>query len=215
MIQQNLKRIKEEIGETKLIAVSKYRSLEELTDLYNSGQRIMAENRVQELLKKKPELPDDIEWHLIGHLQTNKVKSIIEHAALIHSVDSIKLLNEIEKQAVKRDMVCNVLLQVHVAQEESKFGFPTDELKQIVESGQLNQYNHICFKGLMSMASLTIDYSQVRGEFQSTKQLFDTLKPFMPNPTDFTELSMGMSGDYGIAVEEGATMVRIGSKIFS
>jgi pyridoxal phosphate enzyme (YggS family) len=143
MIQQNLKRIKEEIGETKLIAVSKYRSLEELTDLYNSGQRIMAENRVQELLKKKPELPDDIEWHLIGHLQTNKVKSIIEHAALIHSVDSIKLLNEIEKQAVKRDMVCNVLLQVHVAQEESKFGFPTDELKQIVESGQLNQYTHI------------------------------------------------------------------------
>ncbi len=215
MIQQNINRIKEEIGETSLIAVSKYRSLEELRELHACGQRIMAENRVQELLKKKPELPEDIEWHLIGHLQTNKVKSIIEHTALIHSVDSMKLLHEIEKQAAKKDIVCNVLLQVHVAQEDSKFGFPTTELSELIESGALRQFQHICFKGLMSMASLTVDFDQVRQEFKATKQLFETLKRHMPVPDDFTELSMGMSGDYAIAIEEGATMVRIGSKIFS
>ncbi|MBO6516860.1 MAG: YggS family pyridoxal phosphate-dependent enzyme [Bacteroidia bacterium] len=215
MIQQNLNRIKSEIGAAKLIAVSKYRSIEELTTLYNSGQRIMAENRVQELLRKKPELPSDIEWHLIGHLQTNKVKSIIEEVSLIHSADRIKLLDEIEKQAQKRSIRVSVLLQVHVAQEESKFGFPVNELIQLAESGHFSRYQHIDFNGIMSMASLTSNENQVTTEFDLTQTVFKKIKPHMPAPDQFIEVSMGMSSDYFLALESGATMVRIGSKLFA
>ena len=214
MIQQNINRIKEELGETTLVAVSKYRSLDELTDLYHTGQRIFAENRVQELLSKKNELPSDIEWHLIGHLQTNKVKSVIDKVSLIHSVDSQKLLNEIQKVALKKEMVVRILLQIHVAEEDSKFGFNPDTLIQLVLDGKFNNYPNIQFCGVMSMATLTSDSTQIESEFEKTVTTFKKLKPMMPNPNAFNEVSMGMSGDYLIAKKMGATMVRIGSKIF-
>ena len=214
MIQQNLKTILEEIGETQLIAVSKYRSKEELMELYHAGQRVFAENRVQELLRKEVELPQDIEWHLIGHLQTNKVKQIIGKVALIHSGDRTKLLKEIQKEAAKAGLTLNVLLQVHVADEESKYGFQPDNLKTEISNELLNRYPNIRFKGIMSMATYTDDQEQVRSEFRKTKQLFDYIKENHPNPSEFTAISMGMSGDYQIAIEEGATMVRIGSKLF-
>lgn len=215
MIQQNLKTILEEIGETQLIAVSKYRSNEELMELYNAGQRVFAENRVQELLRKEGELPKDIEWHLIGHLQTNKVKQIIDKVKLIHSGDRLKLFKEIQKEAQKLDVIVDVLLQVHVADEESKFGFEPDNLKAEIANGLLTNYSNIRFRGIMSMATFTDDQDQVRSEFRKTKQLFDYIKKNHPNPSEFTAISMGMSGDYQIAIEEGATMVRIGSKLFA
>ncbi len=214
MIQQNINRIKAEIGKATLIAVSKHRSIPELEELYATGHRIFAENRVQELLKKQAVLPQDIDWHLIGHLQSNKVKTIIDKVTLIHSVDSIKLLNEIEKQANKKGIKTSVLLQVHIAQEETKFGFQVDALFDLVQSGALNAYNSITFCGLMSMASLTEDQNQVVGEFKKTRDVFTKLMPIMPNPSSFKELSMGMSGDYLLAVQNGATMVRIGTRIF-
>jgi len=214
MIQQNLKTILEEIGETQLVAVSKYRSNEELMELYNAGHRVFAENRVQELLRKEVELPQDIEWHLIGHLQTNKVKQIIGKVALIHSGDRTKLLKEIQKEAAKAGLTVNVLLQVHVADEESKYGFQPDYLKTEISNELLTRYSNIRFKGIMSMATFTDDQEKVRSEFRKTKQLFDYIKENHPNPSEFTAISMGMSGDYQIAIEEGATMVRIGSKLF-
>tara|TARA_B100000745_G_scaffold72421_1_gene43426 strand:+ start:600 stop:1247 length:648 start_codon:yes stop_codon:yes gene_type:complete len=214
MIQQNINRIKEELGETTLIAVSKFRSLAELEALYGTGQRIFAENRVQELLSKQSELPSDIEWHLIGHLQTNKVKQIIEHVALIHSVDSLKVLKEIQKQSNKKDITTNVLLQVHVAEEDSKYGFKPEELTHIAETGGLSDYPNVEFKGIMSMATLTQDAAQIENEFARTVKTFNQIKAHVPNHESFTEISMGMSGDYLIAKKMGATMVRIGSKIF-
>lgn len=214
MIQQNINRIKEELGETTLVAVSKYRSIEELEALYHTGQRIFAENRVQELLKRQTELPKDIQWHLIGHLQTNKVKSVIGKVALIHSVDSEKLLREIEKQAVKSNVVVSVLLQIHVAEEASKFGFDPESLIKLVKDGVLNEFSHIQCCGVMSMATLTSNEGQIENEFNKTVEVFETLKPLVPDPTSFKEVSMGMSGDYLIAKKMGATMVRIGSKIF-
>lgn len=215
MIQQNINGIKAELGNCTLVAVSKYRTIDELRELYDTGQRIFAENRVQELLKKMPELPDDIEWHLIGHLQTNKVKSIIGKVALIHSADSFKLLDEIQKQSEKRDIITPVLLQVHVAKESSKFGFDPSELIEEVRNGRLNQYSNISFRGVMSMATLTESDKLVHEEFRKTQEIFDQLKPLVPAPDEFCERSMGMSNDYLIALEHGATMVRIGSKIFA
>lgn len=214
MIQQNINRIKEELGETILVAVSKYRSIEELTALYETGQRIFAENRVQELLAKQIELPSDIQWHLIGHLQTNKVKSVIDKVSLIHSVDSLKLLKEIQKQAAKQNLVVNVLLQIHVADEASKFGFDTDEIIEVAKSGILETFTHVQFVGVMSMATLTSNQEQIETEFKKTHDLFLKLQPLVPMPDAFTEVSMGMSSDYKIAIKMGATMVRIGSKIF-
>lgn len=214
MIQQNINRIKDEIGETTLIAVSKYRSIEELEELYNTGQRIFAENRVQELLKKKPLLPSDVEWHLIGHLQTNKVKSIVGEVSLIHSADSLKVLKEIDKQSQKKGIKTAVLLQIHVAQEESKFGFEVSDLIELASQGQFENYPNVEFNGIMSMASLTDDTNKVSKEFQTTQEAFQKVKPLMPNPSAFKELSMGMSSDYIYAIEKGATMVRIGSRIF-
>ncbi len=214
MIQQNINRIKEELGETMLVAVSKYRSLEELNALYQTGQRIFAENRVQELLDKQKDLPKDIKWHLIGHLQTNKVKSVIDKVSLIHSVDSLKLLKEIQKQAVKKDIQVNVLLQIHVADEDTKFGFDKDEILELAKSGILDTFTHIHFFGVMSMATLTSNKEQIEAEFKKTHDIFLKLQPLTPIPDAFTEVSMGMSSDYKIAIKMGATMVRIGSKIF-
>ncbi len=214
MIQQNIQRIKKELGTTRLVAVSKFRTIDELQRLYNTGQRVFAENRVQEILKKKPELPNDVEWHLIGHLQTNKVKQIVNEVSLIHSVDSIKLLKELQKNCEKLDIDINILLQIHVAEEDSKYGFKPEELLQQAKDGLLNSFSRIHIVGVMSMATLTNDKDQVRNEFEKTVSIFNQLKELLEDSKSFTEISMGMSNDYLIAIQEGATMVRIGSKIF-
>lgn len=198
----------------KLIVVSKTQPLEKIQEAYDAGHRVFGENKVQELVPKAEALPNDIQWHLIGHLQTNKVKYIVPFVYLIHSVDSFKLLEEIHKQAKKIGRVIHCLLQVHIAEEETKFGFSRDEVINLVNDPSLQKLDHINIIGLMGMATFTDDHQQVRKEFQSLKNLFDEIKS-KPSPrVDMKELSMGMSGDYKIAVEEGSTMIRIGTAIF-
>ena len=199
----------------QLIAVSKTQSAEVITAAYEAGQRLFGENRPQELVQKAAQLPNDIEWHFIGHLQTNKVKTVVGKAHLIHAVDSERLLKEIEKEAAKQGIIVRCLLQIHIAQEEAKFGFSPDELHDFLHSGILATIPHIRISGLMGMASFTENHEQVRQEFRFLKQLFDQVKnTYFFSDDNFRELSMGMSGDYTIAVEEGATLVRIGSTIF-
>jgi len=194
-----------------LVAVSKTKSVEEIKQLYDLGQRDFGENYVQELVAKRSTLPADIRWHFIGHLQTNKVKQITPFVALVQSVDSLKLLQEIDKQAKKAGMEVDCLLQVHIAQEETKFGFSENELEQVITTLDELPLKHAHVKGLMGMASLTDDMNKVRSEFRYLKSLFDT---FSSHRTEFSTLSMGMSSDYSVAIEEGSTMVRIGSLIF-
>ncbi len=215
MIQENIRAIRTEIGDAGLVVVSKYRSLDEMMEVYNSGERIFAENRVQELIRKRQELPSDVEWHLVGHLQTNKVKQVLPIVSLIHSVDTVKLLNTIDKEATKLNIQTKVLLQVHVAEEETKHGFEPNVLLSLAKSMAFANYQSIEFFGLMTMSTLSATSEQVRSEFNQTRELMSAIKPHMPKPDIFTELSMGMSGDYGIALEEGSTLVRIGSAIFS
>ena len=190
-----------------LVAVSKTKPVEDILALYNLGHRDFGENYVQELAEKAAKLPIDIRWHFIGHLQTNKVKSIIPFIYLIHGVDSLKLLKEIDKQAEKNKRVIDCLLQVHIAQEETKFGFDEPELSNF----ELKQFLNVRIKGLMGMASLTDDNNKIRIEFKSLKTLFEKLKAQNP---ELSILSMGMSADYKIALEEGSNMVRIGSLLF-
>lgn len=196
---------------TKLVAVSKFHSVEAVMEAYAAGQRIFGESRVQELCEKQPLLPQDIEWHFIGHLQTNKIKQIVPFVSLIHGVDSAKLLREINKEAEKIGRVVPCLLQIFVAQEETKFGLTPDECR--VLALELDQFRYVQVCGLMGMASLTKDQKQVRSEFGQLKMLFDELKS-KRNLPEFKELSMGMSEDYLLAIECGSTMVRIGSRIF-
>ena len=190
-----------------LVAVSKTKPVEDILELYNLGHRDFGENYVQELAEKAELLPNDIRWHFIGHLQTNKVRSIVPFIYLIHGVDSLKLLKEIDKQAEKNKRVIDCLLQVHIAQEETKFGFNETELFGI----ELKQFQNVKIKGLMGMASLTDDINKIRIEFKSLKTLFEKLKAQNP---ELSILSMGMSADYKIALEEGSNMVRIGSLLF-
>ena len=190
-----------------LVAVSKTKPIEDILELYNLGHRDFGENYVQELAEKAEKLPNDIRWHFIGHLQTNKVKSIVPFIYLIHGVDSLKLLKEIDKQAEKNKRVIDCLLQVHIAQEETKFGFDETELLNL----ELKQFSNVRIKGLMGMASLTDDINKIRFEFKSLKILFEKLKTQNP---ELSILSMGMSADYKIAIEEGSNMVRIGSLLF-
>ena len=202
---------------TTLIAVSKTKPASAIETLYAWGQRDFGENKVQEMCSKHEELPKDIRWHQIGHLQTNKVKYIIPFVALIHSVDSFKLLLEIEKQAAKINRKVSVLLQIHIAQEETKFGLDRKELIEILEyhTNNPNLLKHIHINGLMGMSSLTDNEEQVRNEFKQLKDLFTFCKnSYFLNEPQFNILSMGMSGDYPIAIEEGSTMVRIGSLLF-
>jgi pyridoxal phosphate enzyme (YggS family) len=216
MIKENLSTILGQLpANCRLIVVSKFRSHAEIMEAYASGHRAFGENRVQDLVEKQKQLPADIEWHLIGHLQSNKVKYIAPFVALIHSVDSLKLAEEIDKQAAANKRTIRCLLQVHIAKEESKFGFSPDELILELKNSQWKNLQHIQICGLMGMATLTNDQGQIRNEFKTLKTLFEVLKKtvFSGIPT-FTELSMGMSGDYKIAVEEGSTMVRVGSKVF-
>lgn len=211
------KQILSELGNTKLIAVSKTKPIEDIMALYNEGQRMFGENKVQELVDKYEALPKDIEWHLIGHLQTNKVKYVAPFVIMIHAVDSLKLLFEIEKQAEKCNRVIQVLLQMHIAQEETKFGLDTKELIEILEyyTHQPTSLSHIKIVGLMGMATNTDDESVVRKEFQDLKNKFQyAQQTYLLGDPAFTELSMGMSSDYKIALQEGSTMVRIGSLLF-
>lgn len=198
-----------------LIAVSKTQPIEKIQEAYDAGQRAFGENKAQEMARKYEQLPRDIQWHMIGHLQTNKVKYIAPFVHLIHSVDSLKLLTEIDKQAKKNNRVIPCLLQVHIAEEESKFGFSAEEIQELLKRGALRGLDHIRIAGLMGMATFTENMDQVRKEFRSLNQLFTTLKNQpLPKQVVMEELSMGMSGDYAIALEEGSTMVRIGTSIF-
>lgn len=198
-----------------LVAVSKTQPHEKIKELYDRGQRIFGENRVQELVDKHESLPKDIEWHLIGHLQTNKVKYIAPFVGLIHSVDSLKLLAEIDKQAKKNGRIIPVLLQVYIADEETKFGFLLEELLEYFDKGIFEEYKNISIRGLMGMATNTENEEQVRNEFDSLNTLYKKIKSnYHQSNSDFSILSMGMSGDYELAIQEGSNMIRVGSLIF-
>ncbi len=215
-IGHNIENIKSSIPkDILLVCVSKYKPASAIQEAYDIGQRVFGESKVQELVSKYEDLPKDIKWHFIGHLQTNKVKHIVPFVELIHGVDSIKLFLEINKQASKIGRKVNCLLQIHIAKESSKFGFSEKELVDFLNSNMYKELNHVTICGLMGMATNTTDNEQRRDEFKSLKGVFDNLKStvFTFNPL-FKELSIGMSGDYPIAIEEGSTMVRIGSAIF-
>lgn len=196
-----------------LVAVSKKKSSEEIKQVYDSGHKIFGENYVQELKEKHDALPEDIQWHFIGHLQSNKVKVIAPFVSLIQSVDSLKLLGEINKEAEKNNRVINCLLQIHIAQEETKFGLSFEEAETLLRSKELKQMKNIFIKGFMGMATFTEEENKVRSEFNSLKKIYDRLKSEIRN-LKLETLSMGMTSDYKIALEEGSNMVRIGSAIF-
>lgn len=199
----------------RLIAVSKTKSAPEILHLYHQGQRLFGENKVQELTEKQAILPLDIEWHLIGHLQRNKVKFIAPFVGMIHSVDSEKLLAEINKEAMKNERIIPCLLQIHIADEETKFGFSPDEVMDLLKQHKLQNFPNVAICGLMGMATNTENEAQITQEFASLKKLFDILKGtfFSSNP-HFKELSMGMSSDYKMALAQGATLIRVGSLLF-
>lgn len=212
MIKDNLLAIKNSIpSQVTLIAVSKTNPNRAILEAYEAGQRIFGENKVQELLDKYESLPKDIEWHMIGHLQSNKVKYIAPFVKLIHGVDSLKLLQEINKRAEQNNRIIDCLLQIHIAKEETKFGFDEEEVIEAFQSEEFKKMTNIKIVGLMGMATNTTDESQIRKEFKSLKQFFDKLSTLN---FQLSTLSMGMSSDYKIAIEEGSTMVRIGSSIF-
>lgn len=216
MIAQQLKKITAELPSTvQLIAVSKTKPNEDLLVAYDANQRHFGENKVQELCEKYQSLPKDIHWHLIGHLQTNKVKYIAEFIHLIHAVDSLKLLQEINKQAQKHKRIIRCLLQFHIAKEETKFGLNYTEAEEMLSSLAYQSLAHIEIVGVMGMASFVEDEQQITAEFKELKQTFTTLKEhFFVNKPSFCEISMGMSGDYALAIQNGSTMIRIGSTIF-
>lgn len=198
-----------------LVAVSKTKPKEDIQALYKLGQRIFGENKVQELVEKQKELPQDIAWHLIGTLQRNKVKYIAPFVTMIHSVDSLKLLKEINKQAAKSERVIDCLLQFHIAEESTKFGLSLQEAVELLSSTAFKEMKHVRIAGLMGMATFTADKEQVRAEFKTLKKYFEELKAqFFAASDTFNEISMGMSGDYEIALEEGSTLVRVGSLLF-
>jgi PLP dependent protein len=199
----------------RLVAVSKTKSPEVILEAYRSGHKTFGENKVQELVQKQMELPHDIEWHFIGHLQTNKVKYIAPFISLIHGIDSFKILKEVNKEGRKNNRIIPCLLQFHIAREETKFGFSEEEAREMLESEAFAGLKNIMIAGVMGMATFTDDHEQVRNEFRLLKTIFDGLKSdYFSGKEEFKEVSMGMSDDYTIAVEEGSTIVRIGSKIF-
>ncbi|MEJ8762313.1 YggS family pyridoxal phosphate-dependent enzyme [Phocaeicola sp. HCN-40430] len=215
-IQANLKEVLTSLpAQVKLVAVSKFHPNESIEQAYRAGQRIFGESKVQELTGKYETLPKDIEWHFIGHLQTNKVKYIAPYIAMIHAVDSYKLLAEIDKQAAKNGRVIPCLLEIHIAQEESKYGFTFQECREMLEAGEWKNLTHICIAGLMGMATFTEDETEIKREFDSLKQFFNEIKQnYFADRETFREISMGMSHDYPLAIEAGSTLVRVGSKIF-
>jgi PLP dependent protein len=215
-IPQNLLQIKYQIPDSvTLVAVSKTKPVADLMECYNAGQRIFGENKVQEMVDKYEVMPKDIDWHLIGHLQSNKVKYMAGFVSLIHGVDSLKLLEEINKQAQKHNRIIDCLLQIHIAQEETKFGLNETELFEIINSNEFKSLENIKIVGLMGMASFTDNQSQIKTEFTNLKEIFNKLQqqPKTQNQQP-TTLSMGMSGDFKLAIDCGSTMVRVGSSIF-
>ena len=211
-ISENIKKYKDELPENvKLVAISKTKPNEDLMEAYNAGQRILGENKIQEMTDKWEELPKDIKWHMVGHVQRNKVKYMAPYVSLIHAVDSLKLLKEINKRARQNERTIDCLLQIKIAEEDSKFGIDAEEAKEILSSEAYSKMEHVNIIGLMGMATFTDDKDQVRSEFKYLKSVFNKFQEQYP---DLKELSMGMSGDYQIAVDCGSTMVRIGSSIF-
>ncbi len=211
-IRENLLKIKGSLPpEVTLVAVTKTKSPDEILEAYHAGQQVFGENKIQEMVAKWEVLPKEIQWHMIGHVQRNKVKYMASFVSVIHSVDSLKLLKEIDKQAQKHGRIINCLFQIHIAEESTKFGLSEDELLTIVNSAEFEGLKHVNIQGLMGMATFTEDMEKVRMEFQNLKSIYDKLKLQLP---EINTLSMGMSGDYDVAIEEGSTMVRIGSSIF-
>lgn len=215
-IAEQLTEIRKSLPENvKLVAVSKTKPNEDIMEAYQTGQRMFGENKVQELVAKYESLPKDIEWHMIGHLQRNKVKYIAPFVSLIHGVDSFRLLKAIDKEGRKADRVLRVLLQFHIAEEETKFGLDLKETEEMLNSQEFKNLQFVRIDGVMGMATFTEDIDQVRREFKSLSTIFEHLKKtYFNDAPNFSEISMGMSGDYKLAVEEGSTMVRIGSNIF-
>ena len=216
MIKENLNIVKATVpSDVTLIAVSKTKPVSDLQEAYDAGQRIFGENKALEMRDKHQALPADIQWHFIGHLQTNKIKYIAPFVTLIHAIDSLSLLEAVNKEAAKNNRIIDCLLQFHIAQEETKFGLDMNEARAMLESESFKNLNNINICGVMGMATFTDNAAQVRDEFKNLKNIFETLKENYFKENDyFKEISMGMSDDYPIAIEEGATMVRVGSKIF-
>jgi len=215
-IKSNLLDVLSELPErVRLVAVSKFNPKEAIMEAYEAGQRIFGESKVQEMTDKYEALPKDIEWHFIGHLQTNKIKYIVPYVSMIHGVDSYKLLFEINKQAEKAGRIIPCLLQIHIAQEETKFGFSFDECKDMLANKEWKKLTHISIQGLMGMATYTDSTKQIEAEFCSLSSFFTEVKQsFFDQKPDFKEISMGMSHDYPMAIAAGSTLVRVGSKIF-
>lgn len=214
-IEKNLIQIKSQLPENvTLVAVSKTKPVSDLMEAYNAGQRVFGENKIQEMTDKWQAMPKDIQWHMIGHVQTNKVKFMAEYVSLIHGVDSLKLLQEINKQAQKHNRIIDCLLQIYIAEEESKFGLDEKELDEILNSDDLKNLKNIKIVGLMGMATFTDNQGQIKKEFDNLKSIFDKVSQLKTENCQLKNLSMGMSGDYKLAIECGSTMVRIGSSIF-
>lgn len=215
-IAENIRQMKASLpAGVTLVAVSKFHPVEALREAYDAGQRVFGESRAQELVAKRKALPEDIEWHFIGPLQSNKVKDIVPFVRLIHSIDSRKLLEEVDKQARKHERVVDVLLEIHVAREESKHGFTPEECEALLGDEAVARLEHVRVRGLMAMASLTDDERRIREEFRTVRELFEKLRDGVcRDNASFTVLSMGMSHDYPIAIEEGSTMIRVGTHIF-
>jgi pyridoxal phosphate enzyme (YggS family) len=214
-IKDNLLQIKSQLPENvTLVAVSKTKPVSDLMEAYNAGQRVFGENKIQEMTEKWEQMPKDIQWHMIGHVQTNKVKYMAEYVSLIHGVDSLKLLHEINKQAAKHNRVIDCLLQMYIAEEETKFGLDEKELEDILHFVHKNKLQNIKVVGLMGMATFTDNQSQLKKEFLNLKSTFDKINSLSIVNYQLSIISMGMSGDYKLAIECGSTMVRIGSSIF-
>ncbi|MFL9829387.1 YggS family pyridoxal phosphate-dependent enzyme [Flavobacterium sp. ST-87] len=214
-IPSNLQKIKSSLPDhVTLVAVSKTKPVSDLMEAYNAGQRIFGENKVQEMTEKWEQMPKDIQWHMIGHVQTNKVKFMAEYVSLIHGVDSLKLLQEINKQAQKNDRIIDCLLQIHIAEEETKFGFDEQELEVLLNLTEFQEMKNIRILGLMGMATFTNNQDQIKQEFIHLKAIFDTIQMQSVPTLKLSVLSMGMSGDYKLAIDCGSTMIRVGSSIF-
>lgn len=214
-IASNLNTIKATLPEhVTLVAVSKTKPVSDLMQAYEAGQRIFGENKIQEMTDKWEEMPKDIQWHMIGHVQSNKVKFMAPYVTLIHGVDSLKLLQEINKQALKNNRIVDCLLQIYIAEEESKFGLDENELNELLTSLEFQELKNIRILGLMGMATFTEDQNQIKKEFTHLKSIFDSIQKLKTENCELNTISMGMSGDYKLAIEGGSTMVRIGSSIF-
>jgi pyridoxal phosphate enzyme (YggS family) len=214
-IQDNLLKIKSQLPENvTLVAVSKTKPVEDLMEAYHAGQRIFGENKIQEMTEKWQQMPKDVEWHMIGHVQSNKVKYMVPYVKLIHGVDSLKLLKEVNRQAIRWRKSINCLLQIHIAEEETKFGLDEKELEELLNSDEFKEMKNINVIGLMGMATFTDNEEQIKKEFQYLKTIFDKVSKLNTTNCQLNTLSMGMSGDYQLAIECGSTMVRIGSSIF-